>query len=104
MSSFKEAFAELLQGTVNAGLKISLSKEQLEYYGVKIPKPKPKSKLVKVKNIRKQVKLDQKDFAFKLGVAPRYVRMWESGERKPTGPSYALLSLLAKKPELVNYL
>ena len=101
MSSFKEAFADLLQGTVNAGLKVPFSKKELEYYGVKAPNPK---KAIKVKSIRRQVKLDQKNFAFKLGVSPRYIQMWENGERKPSGASYALLSLLSKKPELVNYL
>jgi len=100
MSSFKEAFGDLLQGTVNAGLKVPFSKKKLDYYGVK---PK-KTKSIKVKSIRQQVKLDQKDFALKLGVSPRYVKMWESGTKNPTGASYTLLSLLAKKPELVNYL
>jgi len=40
MSSFKEAFGDLLQGTVNAGLKVPFSEKELEYYGVKPKKTK----------------------------------------------------------------
>lgn len=100
--SFKKALGELLQGTVNAGLEVPFSEEELKYYGVKTPKQKVK--IIKIKAIRRQTKLDQKTFAIKLGVSPRNLKMWESGEKKPTGASYTLLSLLAKKPELVNYL
>jgi len=65
MSSFKEAFGDLLQGTVNAGLKVPFSKKKLDYYGVK-----PKKLCIEAWSLT----------------------------------SYTLLSLLAKKPELVNYL
>ena len=40
MSRFEEALAKLVQSTINAGVKISFTKDELKEIGVKITKSK----------------------------------------------------------------
>lgn len=53
---------------------------------------------------RKQWGLSQSKFAEKLGISVSTLRSWENGNRKPSGAAAVLLSLLHKKPELINEL
>lgn len=51
----------------------------------------------KIKRIRKQAKLSQAVFAAVLNTSVSTVQKWEIGEKKPSGPSLKLLSLIDRK-------
>lgn len=46
-----------------------------------------------IRNIRRKTKLSQSLFGGLLGVSTKAVISWESGKRKPNGPSSRLLEL-----------
>jgi putative transcriptional regulator len=54
-----------------------------------------------VKQLRLRNRLTQEQFAARLGVPLETIRNWEQGKRVPRGPSRALLTLIARMPELV---
>lgn len=47
-----------------------------------------------IKQIREDLNLTQKNFAFVLGVSPKTVEAWESGRNVPQGPAQRFLQLL----------
>lgn len=51
----------------------------------------------KIKLIRKNSKLSQAVFAAVLNTSVSTVQKWEIGEKKPSGPSLKLLSLIDRK-------
>ena len=46
--------------------------------------------------------LSQAQFAQVLGVSIRTVQEWEQGRRKPSGAAQALLTIAAKRPEVIR--
>jgi len=98
----KEALSDVLQGTVDAGLKTAFTERELKEYGIVIKKidfgP------AKIKKVRNETRLSQAVFAKVLNVSISSVRQWEQGTRKPTGSTKVLLNLLSKKPDLVDHL
>ena len=53
-----------------------------------------------VRALRLRNQLTQEQFAAKLGVPLDTIRNWEQGKRTPRGPARALLTLIARAPEL----
>ena len=53
-----------------------------------------------VRELRQRNRLTQEQFAAKLGVPLETIRNWEQGKRLPRGPARALLTLIARAPEL----
>ena len=53
-----------------------------------------------VRQLRLRNRLTQEQFAGKLGVPLDTIRNWEQGKRVPRGPARALLTLIARAPEL----
>jgi putative transcriptional regulator len=53
-----------------------------------------------VRALRLRNRLTQEQFAAKLGVPLDTIRNWEQGKRTPRGPARALLTLIARAPEL----
>jgi len=53
-----------------------------------------------VRALRLRNQLTQEQFATKLGVPLDTIRNWEQGKRTPRGPARALLTLIARAPEL----
>jgi putative transcriptional regulator len=51
---------------------------------------------VQIVAIRESEKASQATFAFHLGVPVTLVSQWERGEKKPSGPSLKLLTLVKK--------
>ncbi len=47
-----------------------------------------------IKQIREDLNLTQKNFAFVLGVSPKTVEAWESGRNVPQGTSQRFLQML----------
>lgn len=55
-----------------------------------------------IKAIRERVKMTQAKFAKAYGLPLGTVKDWEQGRRQPDAPARALLTLIAKKPEVVR--
>ena len=53
-----------------------------------------------VRALRLRNHLTQEQFAARLGVPLDTIRNWEQGKRTPRGPARALLTLIARAPEL----
>ena len=49
-----------------------------------------------IKRLRKKEKVSQHVFAKILNLSPSTVKKWETGEKKPSGPSLKLLDVVAK--------
>lgn len=50
-----------------------------------------------IRTLRQKAKMSQATFASALNVTPSLVSQWERGEKKPSGPSLKLLSLIKRK-------
>lgn len=48
-----------------------------------------------IKSLRDRLRLNQTEFAERLGVSQATVSMWENGERKPTGSALKLMEIIA---------
>jgi putative transcriptional regulator len=57
---------------------------------------------VDVKEIRKKLKMTQKNFAMEFGFSLDTVRHWEQKRRTPEGPAKAYLLVISQKPEAVK--
>jgi putative transcriptional regulator len=53
-----------------------------------------------VRALRNRSQLTQVQFAARLGVPLETIRNWEQGKREPRGPARALLTLIARAPDL----
>ncbi|ETR75503.1 XRE family transcriptional regulator [Afipia sp. P52-10] len=53
-----------------------------------------------VRALRSRSQLTQVEFAARLGVPLETIRNWEQGKREPRGPARALLTLIARAPDL----
>jgi len=49
-----------------------------------------------IRRLRKREKLSQPVFAKILNLSPSTVKKWETGEKRPSGPSAKLLAVVAK--------
>jgi putative transcriptional regulator len=98
----KEALGDILQGSIDAGVKIPFNARDLKVYGVEIKRVKVDP--WKIKQVRKRTHLSQAVFAKVLNVSLSSVRQWEQGTRTPTGSTKVLLNLLSKQPDLVEQL
>ena len=50
-----------------------------------------------IKKIRLRNKTSQSVFAAYLNISPSTIQKWESGDKKPNGPSLKLLNIIDKK-------
>jgi putative transcriptional regulator len=57
---------------------------------------------INVKAIREKVHMSQSEFARLFGFSKRTLEHWEHGERVPTGPARAFLTVIAREPEAVR--
>lgn len=87
-----EAFESIKQGLTEA---IAHARGD----GVVVKTYQPKA--VDVKQLRKQVKMTQEQFAARFGFSVATVRHWERGDRRPHGPSLVLLNVIEKNPNAV---
>jgi len=99
--SVKEAIGTTVQGLVDAGVKVSFTKRQLDDLGVILPTVSLDAQ--EIKNIRKNLNVSQSVFAKLLNVSLSSVRQWEQGIRKPSGSTMILLELLQREPTILNY-
>jgi putative transcriptional regulator len=83
MNGLNESLA-YAKGDTSKARKMSVTVAELPQYRDK-----------EIKQIREDLNLTQKNFAFVLGVSPKTVEAWERGRTHPTGPAYRLMSFLA---------
>lgn len=57
---------------------------------------------IDVKAIRAKIGMSQSEFASLFGFSKRTLEHWEHGERVPTGPARAFLTVIAREPEAVR--
>lgn len=57
-----------------------------------------------IKNLRNDLKLTQKSFAYLMNVSNKTVESWERGTNKPSGSSQRLLNIFINNPEIVDTL
>ncbi|MDC7228782.1 MAG: helix-turn-helix domain-containing protein [Sphaerochaetaceae bacterium] len=55
-----------------------------------------------IKNIRKNAKATQIEFASMIGVSVATLRNWEQGRRTPEGPALALLKVASVDPQYIK--
>lgn len=53
-----------------------------------------------VRAIRERTTLSQAEFAHLIGVSVKTLQNWEQDRRRPSGPAAALLSIIAREPQL----
>jgi len=97
-----EALSDVVQGTIDSGLKTTFTERQLKELGIKIKKIEFAPS--QIQKVRAKTNLSQAVFAKVLNVSISSVRQWEQGTRSPTGSTKVLLNLLRKQPTLVNQL
>jgi putative transcriptional regulator len=61
-------------------------------------------KVLEVLETRMRSGLSQQKFADVLGVSRRTLEGWEQGRRRPTGAARALLTIAAKRPDVLREL
>ncbi len=90
IEEMQETFADLKKaGVVNK--KHIAEFEALKYLKVKPLQPRA------IKSLRTKENLSQAVFAIVLNTSTSTVQKWETGEKKPSGPSLKLLSILKNK-------
>jgi len=99
--SVKEAIGSAVQDIIDAGIKVSFTKKELDELGVKVPTVLLSSD--EIKTIRKNMHLSQMVFAKLLNVSLSSVRQWEQGVRTPSGSTMVLLELLQKDSTILDY-
>jgi len=71
-----------------------------EFPLVPAPSVRNQQTAAQVRGLRLRNRLTQEEFATRLGVPLDTIRNWEQGKRKPRGPAQALLTLIARAPDL----
>ena len=99
--SIQEAISLTVTDMMDAGLKVSFTKKELDKLGVEIPNSRVTA--TEIKNIRSLMQVSQSVFAKLLNVSISSIRQWEQGQRNPSGSTMILLELLQRNPNLLNY-
>ncbi|NEW60499.1 type II toxin-antitoxin system MqsA family antitoxin [Sulfurovum sp. bin170] len=99
--SIQEAIGTTVTDMMDAGLKVSFTKKELDKLGVEIPNSRVTA--TEIKNIRSLMQVSQSVFAKLLNVSISSIRQWEQGQRNPSGSTMILLELLQRNPNLLNY-
>ena len=99
--SIKDAVGSTVQDMIDARLKTSFTKKELNSLGVVVSKISLTPE--KIKEIRHITTLSQDVFAKMLNVSLSSVRQWEQGTRVPSGSTMVLLELLEKSPHILDY-
>jgi putative transcriptional regulator len=87
----KELFGQLVQSLKEASVIARGKAKASRSYELELPN---------VKQIREQTGLSQGEFAKLIRVSARTLQNWEQTRRAPTGPAAALLTIVARAPEV----
>jgi len=100
-NSINEAIASTVSDMLEADLKVSFTKKELDKLGVEVAPVSVSSEAIQ--SIRKTLGVSQSVFAKLLNVSLSSVRQWEQNLRNPSGSTMVLLELLQKEPNLLDY-
>lgn len=70
--------------------------KQIEIKNVKYLNPN------EIKDLKNNLNLTQKNFAYLMNVSNKTVESWESGKNKPNGSSQRLLNIFSSNPEIIK--
>lgn len=84
---------QLMGGLHRVGL---ISQETMRTFDVECLEPRAEIRPSEIAAIRRAACMSQPVFAAYLGTTKSTVAKWESGEKKPSGPSMRLLEVVAK--------
>jgi putative transcriptional regulator len=90
LDEMQETFADLQKGGVISKKQMG-EFEALKHLEIKAFQPKL------IKQLRTKERLSQAVFAAVLNTSTSTIQKWETGEKKPSGPSLKLLSILKNK-------
>ena len=93
-SRLSEAIHETASGLHRAGL---LDKATMRKFDASCLTPVAALSAKEIAGLRKREGISQGVFARYLNVRPKLVSEWERGEKKPSGPSLKLLSLVKNR-------
>ena len=93
-SRLSEAIHETATGLYRAGL---LNKETMREFDASCLTPVKQLSPKEIVALRRRERISQGVFARYLNVRPKLVSEWERGEKKPSGPSLKLLSIVKSK-------
>ena len=100
-NSINDAIASTVTDMLEADLKVSFTKKELDKLGVKVASVSISAE--EIESIRKTLGVSQSVFAKLLNVSLSSVRQWEQNLRHPSGSTMVLLELLQKEPKLLDY-
>ncbi len=100
-SEINEAIASTVSDMLEADLKVSFTKKELDKMGIKIAPVNISAETIQ--SIRKTLNVSQAVFAKLLNVSLSSVQQWEQNLRRPSGSTMILLELLQREPKLLDY-
>jgi putative transcriptional regulator len=74
-----------------------IDKRVMQKYNILCMEPIPDYDAERIRALRKNLQLSQTVLAAALNTSVSTVRKWEVGDKKPSGPSLKLLSLIERK-------
>ncbi len=74
-----------------------IDKRKMQKYDALCLAPVPEYDAVRIRALRESLQLSQAVLAAVLNTSLSTVRKWEVGDKKPSGPSLKLLSLIERK-------
>ncbi len=74
-----------------------ISKKRMAHYVALCLDPVPEYNSESIRSLRKKLKISQSVMASVINISVSTVQQWETGNKKPGGPSAKLLSLLEAK-------
>lgn len=74
-----------------------IDKRTMRKYDILCTEPIPEYDAERIRALRKNLNLSQAVLAAVLNTSVLTVRKWEAGDKKPSGPSLKLLSLIERK-------
>lgn len=92
-SDATDSIHQLMDGLHEVGL---ISQETMRTFDAGCLEPSEDLAPTKIASIRRAAHMSQPVFAAYLGTTKSTVAKWESGEKKPSGPSRRLLEVVAK--------
>ena len=90
-----KAFEKIRAGLDDARAYLDGDRRSFAVHEVEVPEPD-------VAAIRGRTGLSQPAFARSIGVPLGTLKNWEQGRRRPRGPARVLLSLIEKRPGIVQ--
>ena len=95
---FKTDAFEAIHESASALLRVgAIDKATMRKFDESCIAKTPAYKAVQIKKIRESVKVSQPIFAMYLNTSESTIQKWEAGDKKPSGPSLKLLSLIERK-------